>query len=85
MQDFGAHLVVDALLDAMVNMEQRRESIFVAFHDVIPGATYVKAGESRSPELRRALDRTMEEARAIIEELDQSRYTHITGAKSASE
>ena len=85
MQDFGAHLVVDALLDAMVNMEQRRKAIFVAFHDVIPGATYVKAGESRSPELRRAFDRTMEEVRAIIEELDQSRYTHITGAKSASE
>ena len=49
MQDFGAHLVVDALLDAMVNMEQRREAIFVAFHDVIPGATYVKAGEVAAP------------------------------------
>ena len=33
MQDYGAHLVVDALLDAMVNMDQRRKAIFVAFHD----------------------------------------------------
>ena len=34
----------------------------------IPGTTYVKPGESWSPELRRAFDRTMEEVRAIIEE-----------------
>src|ERR1700735_911789 len=68
MQDFGAHLVVDALLDAMVNMDPRRKAIFVAFHDAIPGTTYVKPGESWSPELRRAFDRTMEEVRAIIEE-----------------
>jgi cytochrome P450 len=68
MQDYGAHLVVDALLDAMVNMDKRRKAIFVAFHNVIPGTTYVKPGESWSPELRIAFDRTMEEVRAIIEE-----------------
>src|SRR5215472_3934841 len=68
MQDYGAHLVVDALLHAMVNMDKRRKAIFVAFHNVIPGTTYVKPGESWSPELRRAFDRTMEEVRAIIEE-----------------
>ena len=68
MQDFGAHLVVDALLDAMVNMDQRRKAVFVAFHDMIPGTTYVKPGESWAPELRQAFDRTMEEVRAIIEE-----------------
>src|SRR5436305_7623582 len=28
MQDYGAHLVVDALLDAMVNMDPRRKAIF---------------------------------------------------------
>src|ERR1700722_19104962 len=68
MQDYGAHLVVDALLDAMVDMDKRRKAIFVAFHNAIPGTTYVKPGESWSPELRRAFDRTMEEVRAIIEE-----------------
>ena len=30
MQDFGAHLVVDALLDAMVNMDAGRKAIFGA-------------------------------------------------------
>ncbi len=68
MQDYGAHLVVDALLDAMVNMDERRKAVFVAFHDLIPGTTYVKPGESWSPELRRAFERTMEEIRIIIEE-----------------
>ena len=68
MEDYGAHLVVDALLDAMVNMDPRRKAIFVAFHELIPGTTYVKPGEPWSPELRRAFDRAMEEVRAIIEE-----------------
>jgi cytochrome P450 len=72
MEDYGAHLVVDALLDAMVNMDQRRKAIFVAFHDLIPGTTYVKPGEPWSPELRRAFDRAMEEVRAIIEEQPMS-------------
>lgn len=68
MKDYGAHLVVDALLDAMVNMDARRKAIFVAFHDLIPGTTYVKPGETWSPELRHAFDRTMEEIRVIIDE-----------------
>jgi cytochrome P450 len=68
MRDYGAHLVVDALLDAMINMDKRRKAIFVAFHNLIPGTTYVKPGESWSPELRHAFDRTMEEVRVIIEE-----------------
>ena len=53
---------------AMVDMDERRKAIFVAFHDLIPGTTYVKPGESWSPELRRAFDRTMEEIKVIIEE-----------------
>ena len=68
MEDYGAHLVVDALLTAMVNMDERRKAIFVAFHDLIPGTTYVKPGESWAPELRQAFDRTMEEIKVIIEE-----------------
>src|SRR5258706_16451582 len=49
-------------------MNERRKAIFVAFHDMIPGTTYVKPGEAWSPELRRAFDRTMEEIKVIIEE-----------------
>ena len=68
MKDLGAHLVVDALLTAMVSMDERRKAIFVAFHDLIPGTTYVKPGEPWSQELRNAFDRTMEEIKVIIEE-----------------
>ncbi len=68
MKDLGAHLVVDALLTAMVNMDERRKAVFVAFHDLIPGTTYVKPGETWAPELRQAFDRTMEEIKVIIEE-----------------
>ena len=68
MGDYGAHLVVDALLEAMINMDERRKAVFVAFHDLIPGTTYVKPGESWAPELRRAFDRAMDEIRVIIEE-----------------
>jgi cytochrome P450 len=68
MTDYGAHLVVDALLTAMVAMDERRKAVFTAFHDLIPGTTYVKPGESWSPELRRAFDRTMQEINVIIDE-----------------
>jgi cytochrome P450 len=68
MNDYGAHLVVDALLEAMIDMDERRKAVFVAFHDLIPGTTYVKPGETWAPELRQAFDRAMDEIRVIIEE-----------------
>jgi cytochrome P450 len=49
-------------------MDARRKAIFVAFHDLIPGTTYVKPGEPWSQELRNAFDRTMEEIKVIIDE-----------------
>jgi cytochrome P450 len=68
MKDYGAHLVVDALLEAMIDMDERRKAVFVAFHDLIPGTTYVKPGETWPPELRQAFDRAMAEIKVIIEE-----------------
>ena len=68
MKDYGAHLVVDALLEAMIEMDERRKAVFVAFHDLIPGTTYVKPGETWPPELRQAFDRAMEEIKIIIDE-----------------
>ena len=68
MGDYGAHLVVDALLEAMIGMDERRKAIFVAFHDLIPGTTYVKPGEEWSADLRRAFNRTMDEIKMIIDE-----------------
>jgi cytochrome P450 len=68
MEDYGAHLVVDALLEAMIDMDARRKAVFVAFHDLIPGTTYVKPGQTWPPELRQAFDRAMAEIKIIIEE-----------------
>ena len=68
MQDYGAHLVVRALREAMINMEERRKAICLVFHDLIPVTTYVKPGETWAPELRQAFDRAMEEIKVIIDE-----------------
>jgi cytochrome P450 len=89
MNDYGAHLVVDALLDAMVNMDERRKAIFVAFHDLIPGTTYVKPGQPWSPELQRAFERTMEEIKVIIDERRVSPHpdfiSDLVNARDASD
>jgi cytochrome P450 len=68
MQDLGAHLVVDALLEAMIQMDARRKAIFVAFHDVLPATTYTKPGEPFPEECRIAMQRVMDEIKVIIEE-----------------
>jgi cytochrome P450 len=68
MNDYGAHLVVHALLDAMINMDERRKAVFIGFHDLILGTTYVRPGESWAPELRQAFDRAMDEIKVIIDE-----------------
>ncbi len=68
MKDYGAHLVVDALLIAMTNMDERRKAIFTAFHDVLPATTYTKPGEPFPEACRIAFDRVMEEIHVLIEE-----------------
>ena len=68
MNDLGAQLVVNALLEAMINMDPRRKAIFVAFHDVLPATTYTKPGEPFPEECRVAMLRLMDEIKVIIEE-----------------
>jgi cytochrome P450 len=68
MGDLGAHLVVDALLEAMIQMDPRRKAVFVAFHDVLPATTYTKPGEPFPEECRAAMQRVMDEIKVIIEE-----------------
>jgi cytochrome P450 len=68
MQDLGAHLVVDALLEAMIRMDARRKAVFVAFHDVLPATTYTKPGEPFPEECRAAMQRVMDEIKVIIDE-----------------
>ena len=42
MRDYGAQLVVGALLTAMANLDERQKEIFLAFHEVLPLTTYTK-------------------------------------------
>ena len=79
MADLGEHLVVDALLTAMIKMDERRKAVFVAFHKLIPGTTYVKPGQTWPTELRDAFDRTMEEIKVIIEERRSSPRSDFIG------
>jgi len=68
MKDLGAHLVVDALLEAMIEMDPRRKAIFVAFHDALPATTYTKPGEPFPENCRVAMQAVMDEIKVIIEE-----------------
>jgi cytochrome P450 len=68
MQDYGAQLVVGALLTAMVNLDERQKEIFLAFHDVLPLTTYTKPGEPFAPECVRAFERAAELVNQIMAE-----------------
>jgi cytochrome P450 len=68
MEDYGAQLVVGALLTAMVNLDERRKEIFLAFHEVLPLTTYTRAGQPFAPECVRAFDRAAELVHEIIAE-----------------
>jgi cytochrome P450 len=66
MQDYGAQLVVGALLTAMANLDERQKEIFLAFHEVLPLTTYTRPGEPFAPECVRAFDRAAELVRELI-------------------
>jgi cytochrome P450 len=68
MGDLGAHLVVDALLEAMIEMDPRRKSVFVAFHEVLPATTYTRPGEPFPEDCRIAMERLMTEIGVLIKE-----------------
>ncbi len=66
MQDYGAQLVVGALLTAMANLDERQKEIFLAFHEVLPLTTYTRPGEPFAPECVRAFDRAADLVRELI-------------------
>jgi cytochrome P450 len=68
MEDYGAQLVVGALLTAMVNLEEKRKPTFLAFHEVLPLTTYTRPGEKFPPECVRAYDAAAELVEKIIAE-----------------
>jgi len=66
MRDYGAHLVVGALLTAMANLDERQKAIFLAFHALLPLTTYTKPGEPFAPECQREFERAAQLVREII-------------------
>ena len=66
MADYGAQLVVGALLTAMANLDERQKEIFLAFHEVLPLTTYTRPGEAFAPECVRAFDRAAQLVQEII-------------------
>jgi cytochrome P450 len=66
MQDYGAQLVVGALLTAMANLDERQKAIFLAFHAVLPLTTYTRPGEPFAPECQREFERAAQLVREII-------------------
>lgn len=68
MADYGAQLVVGALLTAMADLDERRKKIFVAFHEVLPLTTYTKPGEPFAAECVAAFARAAEAVNEIIAE-----------------
>jgi cytochrome P450 len=67
MQDYGAQLVVGALLTAMANLDERQMRIFLAFHEVLPLTTYTKPGEPFAPECVAAFERAAQLVQELIE------------------
>ncbi len=68
MQDYGAQLVVGALLTAMANLDERRKKVFLAFHEVLPQTTYTRPGEPFAPECAEAFSRAAEAVNELIAE-----------------
>jgi cytochrome P450 len=66
MQDYGAQLVVGALLTAMANLDAPQKQIFLAFHEALPLTTYTRPGEPFAPECVQAFERAAELVREII-------------------
>jgi cytochrome P450 len=66
MRDYGAQLVVGALLTAMANLDERQKEIFLAFHEVLPLTTYTRPGEPFAPECVRAFEGAADLVHEII-------------------
>jgi cytochrome P450 len=56
MADYGAQLVVGAVLMAMVDLTERQKTAFLAFHEVLPMTTYTRPGEPFPKECQLAFE-----------------------------
>jgi cytochrome P450 len=68
MEEFGALLVGEALLTAMLNLDAHQKQAFFAFHEVLPRTTYTRPGEPWPAECVAAFDAAMTIVHELIAE-----------------
>jgi cytochrome P450 len=68
MTDYGAKLVVGALVATMMGLNQEREKILLDYQDMLPVATAVKPGQPYPPECQLATRRAADLAHEVIAE-----------------
>jgi cytochrome P450 len=68
MQQYGAKLVVGALVTTMMGLSEERTQILLDYQEIVPIATAIKRGAPYPPECVRATERAIELAHAMIAE-----------------
>ena len=68
MADYGAKIIVSALLDAMLQLDDKQKEVFQNFHEVLPLTTYTRAGDPYPPACVAAFERARNMVARIIEE-----------------
>ena len=68
MQQYGAKLVVGALVTTMMGLSEERTQILLDYQEIVPIATAIKPGAPYPPECVRATQRAAELAHAVIAE-----------------
>ena len=65
--DYAANIIVAALLDAMLHLDEEQKGVFLALHaELFPLTTYTKAGEAYPPDCVAAFQRAREMVERII-------------------
>jgi cytochrome P450 len=68
MTQYGAKLVVGALVNTMMGLDDARAQILLDYQETVPIATAIKPGEPYPPECLRATERASELAHMVIAE-----------------
>ena len=68
MTQYGAKLVVGALVTTMMGLNEERRQILLDYQDMLPRATAIKPGEPYPPECQRATERATDLVQDVIAE-----------------
>ena len=68
MTQYGARLVVGALVTTMMGLNEERRQILLDYQDMVPLATAIKPGQPYPPECQRATNRAADLVRDVIAE-----------------